>query len=68
MSTNHNLIPRRNAQLLTIPPLPEVPLLFDRMHGHDHHHHEPILVMRVDAYPDEICHMIEELLTILCVG
>jgi hypothetical protein len=68
MPTNHNLIPRRNAQLLAIPPLPEVPFLLHRMHRHDHHHHKPVLIMGVDADPDEICHMVEKLLTVLFVG
>lgn len=68
MPTNHNLIPRRNAQLLAIPSLPEVHFLLDCMHRHYHHHHKPVLIMRVDTNPDEIRHMVEKLLTVLFVG
>jgi hypothetical protein len=38
------------------------------VHRHDHHNHESILIMGVDADPDEICHMVEELLSVFFVN
>jgi hypothetical protein len=34
------------------------------VHGHDHHHYEPVLVVVVDANSDEVTHVVEEFLTV----
>ena len=64
MSTNNNLICRGNAQLFAIPPLSEVAFFFDHVHRHDHHYHEPILIVGVNADAHEVGHMVEELLPV----
>lgn len=68
VATYHHLIPRGDAQLFAIPALSEVALLLDGMHGHDHYHHKPVLIMRVDADPNEISHMVEKFLSVLFIS
>ena len=67
MPTNNNFVSGRNAQLLTVSSFTKIPLLFDHMHGHDHHHYKSILIVSIYADPDEVCHMVEELLPVFWV-
>lgn len=67
MPANNNFVSRRNAQLLTVPSLPKIPFLFDHMHRHYHHHYKSILIVSVYADPDEVCHMVKELLPVFWV-
>ena len=64
MPANNNFVSRRNAQLLTVPSFPKIPFLFDHMHRHYHHHYKSILIVSVYADPDEVCHMVKELLPV----
>jgi hypothetical protein len=68
MATDYHLISRRNTHLLAVPTLPEVPFLLHRVHRQDYHHHEPILFMGVYANPNEIAHVVEELLPVFLVA
>lgn len=68
MPADDHLIPRRNAPHIAIPPLPKIPFLFDRMHRHYQHHYKSILLVIVYSDTDEVTHMVEEFLTVFCMG
>lgn len=68
MPADDHLIPRRNTPQVAIPPLPEVPFLFDRMHRHYQHHYKSILLVIVYADADEVSHVVEEFLAVFCMG